>query len=279
MPTVTPVPSRVTTAYITVAELKRSPIYTQLSKLVPGGSAGDNDAELGQIIMRVSALIDSEVNQNLSATVDSEVGRVAVSEYGELRIHTRATPIIQVLSVAVGTDPNNLIPVSDLSSVVVDPWSITVLAPQIYACPRPGRRLWASWTYVNGYPVTALTEASAVGDTSITVADATGILPGVTQLKVKDGKWFETIAPTAVTGNTLTVAPLMYGHQAGVGVSALPDDVQAAALVLISRLHDNWSLAMGAITMDGTGAKHPGAGPTYALCEPAVMLRPYRRMW
>lgn len=279
MPTVTPVPSRVTNPYITVAELKRAPIYTQLRKLIPGGSADENEAELGQIILRVSALIDSEVSQNLSATVDSEVGRVAVSEYGELRIHTRANPIIEVRAVSVGTDPNNLVPITDLTRLVVDPWRITIPAPQMFSLPRPGRRLWAQWTYVNGYPITTLTAAAAVGGTSITVKDATGILAGITELSIEDGKWVESITPTAVTGNTLTVPPLLFAHQVGVGVSSLPDDVKEAALVLISRLHDTWSLSLGAITHDGTGARKPGAGPSRALCEPADMLRPYRRMW
>lgn len=278
MPVSTPVPSHITTPYLTVAELKRSPIYTQLRQLVPGGSAGDNEAELGQIILRVSAIIDSEVSQNLNATVDSEVGRVAVNRYGELRIHTRANPIIQVLSISVGFDPNHLTPITDLTTLVVDPWQIIIPAPPMFAMPRPGVRLWAAWTYVNGYPVTTMAAPAAAGATSVTVADSTGILPNVSRLTVEDGKWLEYIHPTAVTGNVLTVAPLAFAHQVGVGVSSLPEDVKEAALVLISRLHDHWSLAMGAITHDGTGAKHPGVGPAHALCEPATILAPYRRM-
>lgn len=279
MPVSTPVPTHITTPYLTVAELKRSPIYTQLRKLVPGGSSDDNDAELQQIILRVSAIIDSEVSQNLGATTDSEMGRIAVTQYGELRIHTRANPIIEVQSISVGSDPSNLTAITDLSTLLVDPWQITIPAPYMYVRPGSGVRLFAQWTYVNGYPVTTLTQPAAVGDTTITVGDSTGILPGVTKLTIEDGKWLEYVAPTAVAGNVLTIPPLVHAHQVSVGVTALPDDVKAAALVLISRLHDNWSLAMGAVTMDGTGAKHPGAGPTYALCEPAIMLRPYRRMW
>lgn len=277
MPTVTPVPSRVTNPYITVDELKRSPIYTQLRKLVPGGSSDDNDAELGQIIMRVSSLIDSEVRQNLYATVNSEVGRVAVNQYGELRIHTKANPIVEVLSVSVGFEPNNLTPISDLTNLVVDPWIITIPAPLRFARPRQGQRFWAQWTYTSGYPVSTLTAPAAVGATSITVANTTGILAGVTELSIQDGKWREKVTPTAVAGNVLTVAPLLFAHQTGTGVSALPDDVKEAALVLISRLHDHWSLSLGSITHDGTGAQKPGPGPARALCEPAVMLAPYRR--
>lgn len=270
------------TPYLTVAELKRSPIYTQLQKLVPGGSAADNDAELGRIITRVSAMINGECNQNLAATVDSEAGWAMVSDFGELRLHTRNDPVIEVLSVSVGTDPYNLVAVNDLSHVVLDPWRITLPAAAVSLYGRPGRRVWAQWSYVNGYPVTTLTAASSAGDTSITVVDSTGIVPGQTALTVLDGKWLETVTPTAVAGDTLTVAPLMFAHQAGVGVNALPDDIQEAALFLISRLHDSWSLAMGAITHDGTGAGKSKGAPGYggrSLCDPGVILAPYRRVW
>lgn len=278
----TPVP------YITVQELKRSPIYTQLQKLVPGSSDADRDAELGRIVLRVSAMINAEVNQNLAATVDNEVGPVYVSDDGALRIHTRSNPIVQVLSVSVGSDPYSLAPVSDLSHVVLDPWRITIPrgASQVQGgnlplsgFGRPGQRIWGEWSYINGYPVTTLTGQVAAGATSITVSNATGILPGQTVLTVEDGKWLEMVLPTAVNGNTLTVAPLMYAHQAGTGVSALPDDIKEVTLLLVSRLHDTWSLSMGAITHDGTGAKVPGAKVKRAMCDAAVMLSPYRRMW
>lgn len=281
MPAVSLVPRQPATPLLTIAELKRSPIYTQLQKLVPGGSAADNDAELGRIIMRVSAMINGECRQNMAATVDTDVGRVVVSDWGELRLHTRANPIVQVLSIAVGTDPSNLTPITDLSNLVIDPWRITVPSSSQWSARR-GTRLWAEWTYINGYPVTTLTEAAAAGDTSITVADALGVVAGQTTLVIQDGRWLESVTPTVVAGNVLTVDPLLFAHQVGVGANALPDDIQEAALILISRLHNTWSLAMGAITHDGTGARKnanaPGLGARF-LCDPGVILEPYKRVW
>jgi hypothetical protein len=281
MPAVSLVPRQPATPLLTIAELKRSPIYTQLQKLVPGGSAADNDAELGRIIMRVSAMINGEVNQNLAATVDTEVGRVTASDWGELRLHTRANPIVQVLSISVGPDPNNLTPIPDITNVVLDPWRITIPSGNGLSF-RPGGRMWAQWTYINGYPVTTVAEAAVVGDETLTVTDSTGIVPGQTDLMIQDGRWLESVVPTAVTGNVLTVPPLAYAHQEGVGCNALPDDIQEAALILISRLHNTWSLAMGAITHDGTGARKnanaPGLGARF-LCDPGVILEPYKRVW
>lgn len=258
--------------YITVAEVKRSPIYTQLQSLVPNSSEADRDAEIGRIIVRASAMINGEVNQNLSATVDFEAGWVTVSDFGELRIHTRANPIVEVLSVSVGPSPGSLTDITDLSNIILDPWQITI--PSI--AYRRGSRVWARWSYINGYAVTTLASPAAAGATSITVGNPAGILVNQTLLTIEDGTSLEQVTPTAISGNTLTVPPLLESHQAGTGVTALPDDVKEAMLLLLSRLHDTWSLTMGAIATDGTGARNQTQRPRI-MCECARILAPYRR--
>lgn len=275
MPTATKVSTDgVTVPYITVAQLDRSPISNQLKKLVPGASPLERNAELSRIILRLSSMINDEVGQNLAATVDTEAGWVRVDDRGNLNVYTRSNPIVEVRSLEVGYSPTQMTAVSDLSNLVLDPWRITV--PNY---GRPGTRLWARFVYVNGYPVTVLAEPAAVGATSITVKDSTGILPGTSVLTITDGKYEEQVIPTAVVGNVLTVPALQCAHEAGVGVSELPATVEEATLLLISRLHDTWSLSMGAISTDGTGAKIPGATVKRAMCDAAVMLTPYRRMW
>lgn len=261
--------------YLTVAELKRSPIYTQLHKLVPNSSDADRDAELGRIILRISAMINSEVRQNLAATADTETGVAVVAGDGSIRVHTLNSPIVEVRSVSLGVDPKHMVDVSDLSGVVIAPWQFTL--PRMSF--RPGQRLHARWSYVNGFPVTVLAEDVSAGDTTITVRDATGIVAGQTLLSIEDGKWLEHVVPSAVDGNVLTVAPLLFQHQAGTGVSGLPDDIKNAVLTLVSRLHDTWSLAPGAIVRDGSGAQVPGAKVVRAMCDAAWMLNPYRRRW
>lgn len=273
--------------YLTIQELKQSPIYNQLQKMVPGSSDASRDAELGRMIARASSLINGWVRQNLAATIDTEIARIRVSSTGDLRIHTRSNPIIDVVSISVGADPMNLIPVNlNTVAVVVDPWRITI--PQAVGNPAlnlpsvsmcPGSEVWVQWVYSNGFPVTTLASSTAVGATSMVVNDPTGIVANTTQLTIEDGKNLEQVIPTSVSGSTLTVAPLEYAHMPGTGVTELPDGVKEAALVLLSRIHDNWSLSMNAISMDGSGARHPGAGPARALCDPAVMLEPYRRVW
>jgi hypothetical protein len=230
-------------------------------------------------------MINGEVNQNLAATVDREVGRVVVDDYGDLRIHTRANPIIDVLSVSIGPTPGSLTAISDLSTIVLDPWRITIPSASTNVALnlpsvsfRPGARLWAEWTYCNGYPVTRLSSAVAAGATSITVDDATGILANETLLTIEDGKYVEQVVPTAVNGSTLTVPALDFAHAAGVGVTALPDDIKEATLLLVSRLHDTWSLTMGAVSMDGTGARNNTPRPRI-MCDCAHILAPYRRWW
>lgn len=290
-----PIPTYLATPYLTLAELKRSPIYTQLQKLMPGGSSADNDAELSQIIQRVSAMINGECNQILSATTDTEAGWATMSDFGELRIHTRNNPIVEVISVQVGVDPYSMTAVTDLTYALTDPWRITIPPQALRGVGGfwgvRGRRMWAQWTYVNGFPVTTMTAPASAGDTQITVSDVTGIIAGPggpmapgTIMTIEDGKFQELISPTAISGNTLTVAPLAYSHAVGVGVNALPHDIQEAALILISRLHNTWSLSMGAITHDGTGARSNSKAPGTAagsrfLCDPGVILAPYKRVW
>jgi hypothetical protein len=275
VPTATKVSTRGRTVpYITVAQLDRSPISNQLKKLVPRSSDNDRDAEMARIILRLSSMINDEVGQNLAATVDTEAGKVRVDSDGHLNIYTRSNPIIEVRSLEVGWSPTQLSPITDLSGLILDPWRITV--PNY---GRPGARLWARFVYVNGYPVTTLTAAVVAGATTLTVSDATGILPGVSVLTINDGQSEEVVVPTAVVGNVLIVPALEFAHAAGVGVSELPATIEEATLLLLSRLHDTWSLSMGAITTDGSGAKIPGATVKRAMCDAAVMLNPYRRMW
>lgn len=264
--------------YITTDELKREPIFNQLRRLTPNSTPADLDAQLGQIIRGISSQINSECGQNLVATLDEEVGEVVVQPNGSVRLHTRATPVVQVLSIAIGPTIDNLSAMSDLTGLVLEPWRITVPSSRMPWRGRPGMRLWAHWTYLNGFPVTTLAVAASAGDTSITVKDATGIIPGKTRLTIEDGKYLEIVTPSAVTGNVLTIPPLFFPHEAGVGVTNLPADVKRALLLLVSRLHDSWSMSTGAISHDGTGARRPGGGAARKLCDAGVMLAPYRRV-
>lgn len=273
------------TPYITVQELKQSPVYTQLRALVPGQSDADRDAQLGRIIMRASSLINGEVSQNLAATVDVEVGEVTVTALGELRIHTRCNPIVEVLSLSVGRDYGSLYPVTDLTHLVIEPWRFSLpggifgVANNVPSVAlRPGRKLFAQWSYINGYPTTTLAASTAVGATSVTVVDATGVKAGRTLLTIEDGKWIEQVTPSAVTGNVLTVPPLSWPHQAGTGVTQLPDAIKEATFLLISRLHDTWSLTMNSVSTDGNGARRDVATPRI-MCDAGHILSPYRRMW
>lgn len=284
MPTIVNTAGR-PTPYITIRELKQSPIYTQIDQLVPGQSDAERDAQLGRIIMRASSMINGEVNQNLAATVDTEVGEVNVDLAGNLRIHTRSNPIVEVLSLSIGSHAGTLIPVTDLSTLLIEPWRFTLPGTGRgggYNLPsvslRPGAKLWGEWTYINGFAATTLAAPTAIGDTSITVKDATGIKANQTMLTIEDGNWIEQVVPSAVFGNTLIVDELLFPHQTGTGVTELPDAIKEATLLLISRLHDTWSLSMNAVSTDGNGARKNVAMPRI-MCDAGYMLSPYRRMW
>lgn len=273
------------TPYITVRELKDSPIYSELKQLVPGQSEPERDAQLAKIIMRATSMINANVRQNLAATVDTEEGEVYFTPDGGLRVHTACSPIIEVLSLSIGQRRGHFTSVTDLSGVTVEPWAFQLpgggAADYRFNLPSSGRygtKMWGRWTYINGWPTTTLTTAAGMGDTSIVVKDPTGIVAGRTMLTIEDGSWLEQVVPTAVNGSILTVPPLQFPHSEGTGVSELPDAIKEATLMLISRLHDTWSLTMNAISTDGNGARRRTSIPS-VMCDCAYMLTPYRRIW
>src|ERR1700756_1006098 len=131
--------------YITLDELKRSPVYNDLRELVPESSPADNDAELQRIIVRAAALINGEMNQNLAATLVQENGEMVVDSRGRLRVHCRNSPIISIASLSYGRDVYNLTAVTDFSHAAMSPWSFT-LPWQVGHFGRPGTRLWVDWS-------------------------------------------------------------------------------------------------------------------------------------
>ena len=214
---------------ITALELRRAPMALDATHFLPD-EFGDTDKEASLVdaIRRASGMVTNYCHQPLHAAQDTDAGRVPITRDGRLAINPRHWPIRQVISVAAGTDSaaTNLV---DLTSIEIEPWRFTVPSPWPPGAARP----YARWTYVAGHPVTTLTADAAAGATTIVVDDATGIIAGFTELTLADGANTEYVVPLAVNGLTLTIPALAHDHTAGVGCSALPDDVKQAVLLLI----------------------------------------------
>jgi hypothetical protein len=244
-------------AYLTLDEFKEAPTGVDLSNLVVGGVADQQDARISETIARASSWADSMCGQVLGATLDTEAKRIRSNRNGEFVVHPNYWPVIQVTDFRYGGLPSSLSPLADLSNVFVEPHGFTVAVPglgfsssqgpiQFGPLLGPGNQVFAQWTYVNGYANTVLLAPAIAGDVSVQVVDPTGILANITRLTIFDGSSVSAgppsqtergLQPTAVVGNVVTLAsPLLFDHKAGVSISALPDAVKQAVILLTKTL-------------------------------------------
>lgn len=244
-------------SYLTIDEFKEAPTGVDLSNLQSGGTQAQQDARLAEVIARASSWVDDICDQVLAATTDTQQGRVRVNRDGMFVVHPRYWPVLQVTDFRYGALPTSMSPMQDLTNVFVEPQMFTVAAPGFLSSssagpiqfgPVLGRggQVFCQWTYVNGYPNTLLSSGCNAGDTTITVNDPTGILADLTYLSIFDGSSISAGPPsssergllvTGVSGSTLTLAsPVAYAHAAGVSVSALPDGVKQATILLTKAL-------------------------------------------
>jgi len=261
--------------YLTVAEFKNAPTAIDCTNIIPGASQAQNDAELTNVIRRASAWINQICKMpTLEATSNTEIKEVCLNSAGVLRIHPDMVPIITLLdSVQYKISPiSNWVPLSitginvfpryfvsyNLAQVMISPQGVQPFALTPYRSPyvkwnMKNIPLMLQYTYINGYPNTVLTTNSAIGATSITVKNAIGMVNQT--LTIYDSDKTEDVTILSVVGNVVTLAsPLLFAHVAGMAVSALPDSVKQAAILLTSFLiqeRGSLSISMGETTLQG----------------------------
>lgn len=227
--------------YITPAEYMASPTGVNVSQLVPRGTEAQNDDALATMIARASAYADAFCKQVLSATKEVTAGRYRVQRSGLMRIPVTYSPIVAVESVAIGYSPSAMVPLTDMSNVWVDrkvvtfPIGSTPILP-VFGATAPDGKAYVIVDYVNGFANTLLSAPVAAGATSITVDSIVGIYAGL-ELTIYDPGATETRVVSAVSGNTVTFnSPVLFSHETGNNVSALPDSIKQAVVLLTSAL-------------------------------------------
>lgn len=284
---------QVSRPYLTAEEYRRAPSGVDASALVPGDAAA-SAAELVNIIGRASSWIDQLCNQVLSATVDTEAGRFRVGRDGLLRVHCRYSPIVAVTGFSYGSAGSAVTPLGDLSRVWVEDAAFAVpligarswTGPIGFGALRPGGEAYCQWRYVNGWPNTTLAAVATAGATQISVADGTGLVPGVSRITLYDNDSTETVtvADTYTFGATTVplAAPLTYSHETvGISVSALPPVIKQACVLTTSALIKTRSAS--AIVMGGMRSQPDTKTTKNALTldemtDVREMLRPFTRV-
>lgn len=259
-------------SYITIAEYKNAPTSMDYNNLVIGGNSTAQDAELERVILRASSYMDEYFNGNLNATRYVETQRTRFTPDGFIALHPNNTPIISLEDFNYGTNPNNLIALTDpslswfeeqqiiipLSNVATAYSSQGPLSFGGYGLPR--QQVYCQYTYVAGY-VNNLINSGTAGATSLTVKNADGILPNQ-KLRISDGASSEsvTVASNYTYGSTTVplTSALAYSHTAGSSIGNIPNALKQACILLTTafiKLRGDSSMTMNITTF-------PQANPT-----------------
>lgn len=282
-------------SYITLAEYKNAPTSIDYNNLVIGGNANAQDAELEKVILRASSYMDEYFNANLNATRYVETQRTRFTPDGFIALHPNNTPIISLENFNYGTNPNNLIQLSDPSLSWFEEQQIIIPLSNIatayssqgplsfggYGMPR--QQVYCKYTYIAGYVNNPIASATA-GATSLTVTRSEGILPNQ-KLRIYDGAYTEsvTVASNYTYGSTtvpITTA-LAYSHNGSSSIGNLPNVLKEACILITTafiKIRGDSSMTMNITTFPQAnptpGANRYGGEIALAL----DMVNKYRRI-
>ena len=284
-----------TKPYLTLSEFKNAPTALDYGNIVAGGNQAAQDAELTNAIYRASSWIDQYCSQILGATTNVERQRVRFSNDGTLRIHPQYHPIVALTALSFGPTPTSLTSVPDCSPAWIEDQSIIFPAAGAslsYSTSGPlgfgfggpaGAQVFAQYTYVNGYVNSVLAASALAGASSVTVDDASGIIPGQ-GLRIYDGANTENVVvgSSYVFGSTTVPlsTPLAYAHSSGVALSGLPAAIKEACILLTSaylKIRGDASLVLDVTNQPSAsvdGSQKVGSDIGHA----EMLLKPFRRI-
>ena len=283
--------------YITTDEYRSAPTAIDIDNLVFNSIDPDvQNSELANVIARASSWVDTYCNQILGATSNTETQRSRISPDGTIKFHPNYNPVIALTDFWYGNPSTNLIQAQDCSVAwienqqIIFPYAsasslITSQGPLQFGFPSTsGAVVYLKYTYVNGYPNTLIGTATA-GASSLTVTSGIGITQGDT-LKIYDGMYSEnvTVSTSYVFGsNTVPLtSPLLYSHNTGVSISALPPAVKEATILATTamlKVRGDSSLTMAVGTLPSqTSTPQLQANIQDDMSMAMALLAPYRRI-
>ena len=256
--------------YLSVSQYQFATTAMDTTTLIPGGPGQAQTQALADTIRRASRWADrmcfgadpAAKGASLAASLSVEACYTSIKA-GELRLVCDYRPIVEVLGIDVGADPSQVASIGPQAAatvrigrrVVTVPYGVGFVAgrPGDTSLLYPNRwagKLYAVWSYVNGYPHTKLALDVAAAATSC-VVEATngagglwGVFPG-TELTVYDGDLTETVSVQSVLPGTptatLTTTAFANAHVAPASpdflpVTAVPADIQQAVISLTTML-------------------------------------------
>ncbi|WP_329143434.1 hypothetical protein OIU91_05915 [Streptomyces sp. NBC_01456] len=277
------------TPYVSAAAFRAHPTYLDLDSLRPENpDPAAQDAVLTTLLLQASAWADNECDQPLGAHLNTQLTRARTDRSGMIRIHAEHGPVSTVTAFGYGWSPTSITSLSSPQAWVEDgtnmvfglgaasgAWTGSL---QLGFGAAPGVETFARITYVAGRVATQLMAPVTAGATSLTVADATGIVPGG-QYRIWEPGFEETVTvsslwqpPTpssipAATTVLLDTATLV-DHETGHDFSGMPADVRLAvvnyATALLMRpdtaAEDEFPATAMASTTRGKDSRRTGVG-------------------
>lgn len=265
--------------YLSPSQYAFAPTAIDVASLGPKGATTQQNLQvLADTIRRASGWADNYCfgadpaakGASLAASLSVESALVRVRG-GVIRLVCDYKPILEVVGVDVGNDPASASSIGPSLAQLITFGRRTITVPFTPAlfvgrvndqgpgytpAPAGSGRLYATWSYVNGYPHTTLAAPVTAGATTcqVTATDGAGGLWGVypasgafpgTGLTIWDGANTETIYVQTVTPGanttTLTTTAFANAHTPPpapdfLPVSALPADVNQALVSLTTCL-------------------------------------------
>lgn len=294
---INPTSHKLTTPYLTNDEFLYAPTSLDIDNLVFNSSDPDVQAsELTNVIQRASSWADTFCLQTLGATSETETLRSRVTPDGMIKFHLRYSPMIALTDLWFGGTPLNMYQAQNVQTAwledqqVIYPYSqvgslMTSQGPIQFGFPATaGNQVYLKATYIAGYVNTTIDEAIQ-GESELTVKSGFGIIAG-TELKIYDGQYTEnvTVADTYEFGSKTVplTEPLLYSHNTGISISALPPAVKQAVILVTSayikvRGDSSMTMSIGSTPSSYSTSNIP-ADIAGDLNMAMNLLKPFRRI-
>jgi hypothetical protein len=313
MPVLVPPPVQpLTQPYLTAAQFRAYPTWLDLDNLVPGGAAALQDDVLTDALLAASQWACNPGGgpgglMRLDAhLVAGENSRTRSGRTGRIFVKPRDIPVRGIVSLSYGAGPDMMtslgLPapsmwVEDGREVSFTPGGglgFTGPPLQFGAAPSPWQQTYVTWSYVAGYPSTAITAPLTGGtSTSATLAGATGVLPGDVLRMYDDVNGSEalTVASTYTPASPVIpppptavplAAPPANSHPSGTGITGMPRDILQAVIAYTVALLMREDVSQEAPTGFGPAARQAvtggqrGGAASGLIQDAERWLAPYR---
>lgn len=241
-----------TVPYVSAAAFRAHPTYLDTLGLNVDSTDPDaQTAELTNLLLAASDWADSELDQPLGAHLHTQTERIFVGSDQLLKLHADHGPVLQVVSFGYGYAPTALTVLTTPTVWVEQDTNIVVSLATAgtvawagslqFGSPGVGGDLFTQAVYVAGHAATVLADSAEAGDTTLSVADPTGIMPGG-RYRIWDPGLEETVTvdpawippdPSALPSTTAVtlLQPLRNAHARDHDFSGVPADLRRAVVL------------------------------------------------